>query len=73
MKYALDQIDACTTREAGLHDFDRLFEIHRLAMRPYVEQVWGWDDQWQAAYFREHFDPAVRQSRMCRRPYDRIS
>jgi ribosomal protein S18 acetylase RimI-like enzyme len=48
-------------RPASNVDIDRLFEVHRLATRPYVEQVWGWDDDWQAAYFREHFDVTARQ------------
>jgi GNAT superfamily N-acetyltransferase len=30
-------------------------------MRPYVEKTWGWDEQWQAQYFRDRFDPATRE------------
>jgi ribosomal protein S18 acetylase RimI-like enzyme len=52
-------------RPATAGDLDRLFEIHRLAIRPYVEATWGWDEAWQAAYFREHFDPAIRQVICC--------
>lgn len=65
IKDAVDQIDTWTMREAGLDDFDRLFDVHRQAMRPYVEQVWSWDERWQAAHFREHFDPAARQVICC--------
>ena len=28
-------------------------------MRPYVEKTWGWDEQWQADYFRHRFDPTT--------------
>jgi ribosomal protein S18 acetylase RimI-like enzyme len=30
-------------------------------MRPYVEKTWAWDEQWQAQYFHDHFDPTTRQ------------
>lgn len=30
-------------------------------MRESVEQTYGWDEAWQEAYFREHFDAARRQ------------
>jgi ribosomal protein S18 acetylase RimI-like enzyme len=30
-------------------------------MRSSVEQIYGWDEDWQARYFREHLDPAERQ------------
>jgi ribosomal protein S18 acetylase RimI-like enzyme len=30
-------------------------------MRSYVEKTWGWDEQWQADYFRDHFDPTTRE------------
>jgi ribosomal protein S18 acetylase RimI-like enzyme len=26
-------------------------------MRDYVEQTWGWDEDWQRAYFHMRFDP----------------
>jgi hypothetical protein len=31
-----------------------LYELHRLALGPYIEQTWGWDENWQ----RDHFDRA---------------
>jgi ribosomal protein S18 acetylase RimI-like enzyme len=30
-------------------------------MRQYVEQTWGWDEDWQRAYFHMRFDPAENQ------------
>jgi ribosomal protein S18 acetylase RimI-like enzyme len=42
-------------------DFDFLYNLHRAAMREYVEPIWGWHEQWQAEYFRAKFDPTNRQ------------
>lgn len=50
-------------RPATSEDIDVLFGIHRAAMRAYVEQAYGpWDEAWQAAFFRDHFDTAVRRA-----------
>ena len=48
-------------RPATMNDLEFLYKLHRAAMKSYVEQTWGWDEQWQAQYFREHFDPSTRQ------------
>jgi ribosomal protein S18 acetylase RimI-like enzyme len=51
-----------TLRPATVDDIVALFAIHRLAMRGYVELTYGpWDEPWQAAFFRDHFDTGVRQ------------
>jgi ribosomal protein S18 acetylase RimI-like enzyme/acyl dehydratase len=52
---------AHSSRPATPDDADTLFAINRQAMRDYVTQTWGeWDDDWQAARFREQV-PAHRQ------------
>jgi GNAT superfamily N-acetyltransferase len=48
-------------RPATDDDYDFLWRLHCAAMRPYVEKTWGWDKQWQAEYFHNHFDPTTRQ------------
>ena len=48
-------------RPATREDYDFLWWLHCTTMRPYVEQTWGWDEQWQARHFRDRFDPATRQ------------
>jgi GNAT superfamily N-acetyltransferase len=48
-------------RPAIGEDYDLLWWLHCVTMRPYVEKTWGWDEQWQARYFRDHFDPTTRQ------------
>ena len=42
-------------------DYDFLWWLHCATMKPYVEKTWGWDEQWQAQYFRDRFDPATRE------------
>jgi ribosomal protein S18 acetylase RimI-like enzyme len=48
-------------RPATRDDYDFLWWLHRATMKPYVEKTWGWDEQWQARYFRDHFDPNTRE------------
>jgi ribosomal protein S18 acetylase RimI-like enzyme len=43
---------------AARADEERLFELHREAMREYVATTWGWDEGWQRAYFAETYAPA---------------
>ena len=45
-------------RPATAQDEERLYEIHRAAMREHVEAVWGWDEADQRQRFHEGFDPA---------------
>ncbi len=47
-------------RPAKHSDIDRLFDVHRAALKDYVELTWGWDEAWQIAHFHEHFDPSKR-------------
>jgi ribosomal protein S18 acetylase RimI-like enzyme len=49
MKYEL--------RPATPHDYAFLYDLHVATMKPYVTQVWGWDEQLQADRFRQYFDP----------------
>jgi ribosomal protein S18 acetylase RimI-like enzyme len=45
------------TRPASPGDRQRLYEIHRAALGPYVTELWGWDEAWQAETFTKSFDP----------------
>ena len=42
-------------------DRDFLFEVHRQALGPYIEQTWGWDDGEQRAHFEATFDGGTWQ------------
>jgi GNAT superfamily N-acetyltransferase len=44
-------------REATQDDEPFLFELHRAAMRVYVEATWTWDDDWQRSHFAKNFEP----------------
>ena len=48
-------------RPATVDDYGFAFRVHCAAMRPSVERTFGWDKDFQARYFRLHFDPAKRQ------------
>ena len=54
-------------RPATRGDYDFLWWLHCATMKPYVEKTWGWDEQWQAQYFRDRFDPATREIIECDR------
>jgi ribosomal protein S18 acetylase RimI-like enzyme len=43
-------------RPAGAADYEWLWNLKRLTMRPYVEQTWGiWDDFAQEEFFRHSY------------------
>ena len=48
----------CALRPATRADEDRLFALHRHALRGYVDATWGWNDAWQRAYFAGHYTPS---------------
>lgn len=52
-------------RPATEADADFLWDLHRVTLKPYVEQTWGWDDAFQERYFREHFSPSNSQVIQC--------
>jgi GNAT superfamily N-acetyltransferase len=54
-------MDAISLRQATQSDYDFLYELVQVTMREYVEPIWGWDEEWQRAYFQEHFDPTQVQ------------
>ncbi|MFN2135400.1 MAG: GNAT family N-acetyltransferase [Candidatus Promineifilaceae bacterium] len=48
-------------RQANSNDYAFLYRLHADTMRPYVEQLWGWEEAWQQEYFARKFDPQNRQ------------
>ncbi|CAN5765895.1 hypothetical protein BH20CHL2_BH20CHL2_11330 [soil metagenome] len=40
---------------------ETLFDVHRRAMGPLVEQVWGWDDADQRERFHDFLDPKMEK------------
>jgi ribosomal protein S18 acetylase RimI-like enzyme len=45
-------------RPATPADYSFLYALHVATMKPYVTQVWGWDEQLQEERFRQHFAPS---------------
>ena len=50
-----------TFRQATMDDYEFLYSLHVLALRPYVEKLWGWEETWQREYFERKFDPKTRK------------
>jgi ribosomal protein S18 acetylase RimI-like enzyme len=48
----------CELRRAARSDEERLFALHREAMKDYVAQTWGWDEAWQRTFFAQTYAPS---------------
>ncbi len=46
------------TRPATFQDFDFLWHLHCQAFKTYIDETWGWDEEWQTARFRKDFKPS---------------
>ncbi len=54
-------MNGITFRPATADDFEFFFRLHRESLGPYVDQVWGWEDDAQRAYLRRTIDIASTQ------------
>lgn len=54
---AADAFRGCALRVATGGDEEFLYELHRDAMRDYVEITWGWNETWQRAHFARNYAP----------------
>jgi ribosomal protein S18 acetylase RimI-like enzyme len=45
-------------RPASHADYDFLYSLHRKTLIDYIDLTWGWEENWQQDYFKEHFRPA---------------
>lgn len=43
-------------RDAEMGDYDFIYYLHRESLKIYIDQTWGWDEEWQIDYFRKNFD-----------------
>lgn len=41
-------------RDAKADDFEFLFALHAVTLRPYVEELWGWDEDQQRKIYADH-------------------
>ncbi|MEJ7698142.1 MAG: GNAT family N-acetyltransferase [Pyrinomonadaceae bacterium] len=45
-------------RQINNDDFEFLWHLHNSALKEYVAQTWGWDENWQRKSFEKQFNPA---------------
>ncbi|HEX8564471.1 MAG TPA: GNAT family N-acetyltransferase [Pyrinomonadaceae bacterium] len=45
-------------RQIETSDFDFLWRLHNAALKDYVTQTWGWDENWQRESFIKAFNPS---------------
>jgi ribosomal protein S18 acetylase RimI-like enzyme len=50
-----------TTRRATQADYHFLYTLHKLALGPYVETTWGWDEAFQGKLFQDTWEPTANQ------------
>ena len=49
------------TRPAMHADYHFFYTLHKLALGPYVEATWGWDEEFQGKLFRDAWEPTANQ------------
>lgn len=45
-------------RQISNDDYEFLWQLHNAALKNYVAQTWGWNEDWQKSDFAEKFNPA---------------
>lgn len=43
-------------RQAKKEDYEFLWNLHKATMKSYVEETWGWNEQFQKEYFNNQFE-----------------
>lgn len=46
-----------TFRKIRTEDFEFLRRLHRAALKDYIAQTWGWEEEYQEQRFKKEFDP----------------
>lgn len=44
-------------RPVDSRDFTFLYTLHRASLGPYVDQIWGWDEDWQRQHYEDNYQP----------------
>ena len=53
--------DDLKIRQCLESDSEYIYSLKKLTLKPYVEQIWGWDEKWNKEYFRKTFNPEIYQ------------
>lgn len=48
-------------RQATKEDYDFLYHVKKTTLKPYIEEIWGWDEDVQQAFFADSFDSKTHQ------------
>lgn len=48
-------MDSLTLRKATPHDSEFAYQVKKLAFKPYVDQVWGWNEEEQRQWHERRF------------------
>lgn len=51
----IQEFEAFTLIPATDNHFDFAYQLKKLAYREYIEQTWGWDEEFQVNFHRENF------------------
>ena len=43
-------------RNTADDDYEFLYDLHGRTVKMYIDEIWGWDDERELCFFREHFD-----------------
>ncbi len=43
-------------RQAKREDYEFLWNLHKATMKSYVDETWGWEEEFQKEYFSNQFD-----------------
>ena len=47
-------VDFCLSAATN-EDFDFLYQLKKIAYKEYIEQTWGWDEEFQVKFHKENF------------------
>ena len=56
-----DNVTLYDLRDASDADYAFMQHVKLTGLRPYVEELWGWDQEFQEAHFREVFEAEQSQ------------
>lgn len=48
-------------RDAEMKDLEFILKLRRMTLKPFIEQIWGWDEKYQTEEFQHNFAPERNQ------------
>jgi ribosomal protein S18 acetylase RimI-like enzyme len=53
----INENDKIVFEKAKCEDFERLFGLYKGGLRRFIDEIWGWDENWQRDDFKKYFHP----------------